>query len=456
MKFKRELYVFVGFFNIAPGYSLRGLQSNESLQPTQHVDCRSICGFAPRLPKLVWSTFTSLRTPRTLAKRPLATDLILNNANSTIVAVSGIGDASGTEGAAAVGVGDSFSLAHDLAPNGGSASYVNEYTLVYDVFLPPSTDLTWRSLLQTTTTPDGNDGDYFVSSGNSIGVGSIGYSGTTVAADAWYRIVFAADLGDTPFGTGSFLTTVTDLAGASWTFEHSAQGLDGRHSLYSTANANIVHFFADDSGEDTEIHVSNLAVYDFPLTPGQAASLGRPGQAIASHPRACDHEFVVFERTRTSCFAPKVEKRLHRAPCALSTDGSVLTPKLRLFRERLRTNLAPLSIRGDAECTVHQAFTYQSKAINRGEHEMSIQRFLARSTCASALLTLAVSLAGTTQAQLVGLWEFEDGSDPTIASVGNSLILNNANATIVPVDGIDGAGGSDGAYAVGAGDSFIA
>ena len=168
-----------------------------------------------------------------------------------------------------------------MAPNGGSASYVNEYTVVYDLFLPASTDSTWRSLLQTTTTPGGNDGDYFVSSGNAIGVGSIGYSSSTVAADDWYRVVFSADIGDTiDGGTGSFITTVIDSAGSSWSFDHAPQGLDGRHSLYSTANSNIVHFFADDNGEDNEVYVSNLALFDTPLNATQVEGLGGPGDPI--------------------------------------------------------------------------------------------------------------------------------------------------------------------------------
>jgi hypothetical protein len=207
-------------------------------------------------------------------------DLIVNDVNGTIVPVEGL---TGSDGAVEIGVGDSFSLNHDIAPNGGSSGYVNQFTVVYDLFLPTSTDATWRSLLQTTTAPDGNDGDYFVSTSNMLGVSSINYTEQTLAADAWYRIVFSADIGANIDGgdpPSSFLTTVTDTLGSSWTFRHASQDLDGRHSLYSTANDNIVHFFADNDGEDNLVTVTNLALFDVPLTQAESVALGPPGAMI--------------------------------------------------------------------------------------------------------------------------------------------------------------------------------
>ncbi|XAM00629.1 PEP-CTERM sorting domain-containing protein [Phycisphaeraceae bacterium D3-23] len=205
-------------------------------------------------------------------------DLTYNNINARLATQTGpAGD-----GAVSIGVGDSFSVNHDIAPNGGSASYVNEYTVVYDLYLPAATDATWRSLLQTTTTPDGNDGDVFVSTGNNVGVSSIGYSTGTLAADTWYRVVFSADIGA---AGSSFFTTVLDTGGnVVWSFDHTEQGLDGRHALYSTANDNIVHFFADNDGEDNEVYTSNLALFDDNLSPQAASALGAPGTPIVPEP----------------------------------------------------------------------------------------------------------------------------------------------------------------------------
>lgn len=204
----------------------------------------------------------------------IGNDLIVNNSNSTIASVAGI---DGSDGAFAVGLGDYFTANHDIEPNGGStAEYVNQFTFVYDLYLPTSTDSTWRTLFQTNA-DNTNDGDYFISTSNLLGVAAIGYSTQSVAAGEWYRIVFSADIGAEP---SSFTTTVTDSSGASWSFDHGSQGTDGRHSLYPADNLNLVHFFADNDGDDAELHVSNLAIYDFPLTTAQALSLGAPGGEI--------------------------------------------------------------------------------------------------------------------------------------------------------------------------------
>lgn len=213
-----------------------------------------------------------------LTAATVGNDLTYNNTNGTLAAQTGpAGD-----GAISIGVGDSFSLAHDIAPNGGSADYVNAYTVVYDLLLPASTDATWRSLLQTSSAADDNDGDVFVSTANTVGVSAIGYSAGTLAADTWYRVVFSANIGE---AGSSFFTTVLDTAGNEvWTFEHTEQGLDGRHSLYSSGNGNVVHFFADNDGEDNEVYVSNLALFDSNLTQQQALVMGAPGTTIVPEP----------------------------------------------------------------------------------------------------------------------------------------------------------------------------
>ena len=41
-----------------------------------------------------------------------------------------------------------YVMYHGAAPNGGGA-YVNQYTLIFDIYYPPTSDGTWRSLWQT-------------------------------------------------------------------------------------------------------------------------------------------------------------------------------------------------------------------------------------------------------------------------------------------------------------------
>lgn len=205
----------------------------------------------------------------------IGNDLTLQGPGTTLAVADGV---STGDGAIQIGAGDHFDVAHDIAANGGGA-YVNEFTLVLDVFLPSASDGTWRSLLQTNNT-NANDGDLFISSGNAIGVAEIGYSTETLAAENWYRIGFSADLGSELETGGSFVTVFTDGAGNSTLVSHLSQGLDGRHSLYPIDNGNIVKLFADENGEDNLLVVSNVAIYDSALSSADMIALGVPGTTI--------------------------------------------------------------------------------------------------------------------------------------------------------------------------------
>ena len=193
----------------------------------------------------------------------------------TATAVSGYGTG---DGAAAIGVGSHFVSTPDLAPNGGSTTYANEYTLVFDLWLPASSDRQWRTLFQTSPS-NANDGDYFLSPTNTLGVGALTYSTESLPAERWYRIVLSADIGSNIDGgspASSFLSVVTDADGRSWTFRHSSQALNGRHALATTANDNRLLLFADEDGEDGLLYVSRVQLYDTPLTEADARALGPP------------------------------------------------------------------------------------------------------------------------------------------------------------------------------------
>ncbi len=214
-----------------------------------------------------------------LGKATIGNDLVLKNEKGTISSVDGIGAG---DKAAAVGPGDSFSLTHDIDPNGGSNDYVNQYTILYDLNTRTNG---WRSLLQTSAGPNDNDGDYWISPSGNLGVGLIGYSSGSVEENTWYRIVFSAniggDLNPDMEGDQSFMATVIDINDdVVFTHFHGSQGLNGRHSFYSTPNLNIVHFFADNDGEDGEIYVTQLAMFDGFMTQSQAEALGGPGSVV--------------------------------------------------------------------------------------------------------------------------------------------------------------------------------
>ncbi len=126
-----------------------------------------------------------------------------------------------------------YKMYHGASPNGGGA-YVNQYTLVYDIFLPYQN---WRSLLQTAT-GNGNDGDIFLNTTGGIGISGI-YNGT-VTEQVWHRVAVAIDLS----GPGQFPVLTKFIDGVK--VGNQTTGLsdkDGRFALDPFAL-----LFADNDG----------------------------------------------------------------------------------------------------------------------------------------------------------------------------------------------------------------
>ena len=134
---------------------------------------------------------------------------------------------------------------HGAAPNGGGA-YVNQYTLVFDIYYPLSSDRTWRSLWQTAT-GNGNDGDLFVGNGNGIGISSV-YEGNVTAGE-WHRIAAAFDL----TGPGSPVLTKFIDGVKVGNQTGGLSGMDGRFALDTSALV-----FADNDGDVAEAYVSSI------------------------------------------------------------------------------------------------------------------------------------------------------------------------------------------------------
>jgi len=145
-----------------------------------------------------------------------------------------------------------YKMYHGAAPNGGG-SFVNQYTLIYDIYYPAGSDLTWRCLLQTDTS-NGTDGDLFVDNAvNGIGISSI-YNGN-VTAGAWHRLAFAIDLTGTETGTATmpFIAKFVDGVKVGNQTAGLDGGMDGRWSLDSYAL-----LFADNDGDVAEAYVSSV------------------------------------------------------------------------------------------------------------------------------------------------------------------------------------------------------
>jgi len=152
-------------------------------------------------------------------------------------------------------------------PNGGGV-YINQFTMIWDVLLPGTVG--WVPLMNTNP-QNANDADFYIDPAARLGIGAIGYSTTgLIAPNNWYRVAFAADLA---------AGTVRYFLNGNPVFTGAA-GLDGRHSLYSDADAgpDLLLFNEGDTG-GTYTHAVLLSAFAFTdrtLTAAELQALGGP------------------------------------------------------------------------------------------------------------------------------------------------------------------------------------
>jgi hypothetical protein len=151
---------------------------------------------------------------------------------------------------------------HGAQPNGGGA-YVNQYTVVYDVYY--NFGGSWRSLWQTATN-NSNDGDFFISDTDGIGISSV-YNGSVTAA-VWHRIAIAFDLGGP--GPAPILTKFIDGVKVG----QQTTGIDVRDGRFSLGPSALL--FADESGDQAETFVSSVQISDGRRPDEFLAALGGP------------------------------------------------------------------------------------------------------------------------------------------------------------------------------------
>lgn len=217
-----------------------------------------------------------------LTAATIGTDLALTGTDLAVAGSGGI-DA----GASQLDSGDFYTMTHGIAAGNGGGSFVNEYSVVFDISYPASSDGSWKSLFQTNES-NSNDGEVFIHGGTDtaagraygIGLGAMGgYSsdappvGLGVAgkttSDTWYRVIISIENG---------VARDIYVDGVLW-MDGNAGALDDRFSLDPTAL-----IFADNNGEDDTMNLSNLAIYDNALSASEAAALGSAGAAIVPEP----------------------------------------------------------------------------------------------------------------------------------------------------------------------------
>ncbi|MEA1972019.1 MAG: fibronectin type III domain-containing protein [Candidatus Cloacimonadota bacterium] len=173
------------------------------------------------------------------------------------------------DGAVTIGAGSYYECFHDIAANGGSTEWVNDFTIVIDVKIPQLNQ--WYCFYQTSYT-NSNDGDWFIRPNGTIGVGDTGYSNLSIDSNEWYRLAISVSLGNhyDYYLDGQLL------------HEGGAQSFDGRFAIYSSENENTVLFFADNNGEDNEFDIAKISLYDTDLSATEIAELGGYGHEIES------------------------------------------------------------------------------------------------------------------------------------------------------------------------------
>lgn len=188
--------------------------------------------------------------------------------------LTNVGGSGGTYDGAAIqipaGASAYLSSTHGMPVNGGSASYVRQYTLMWDVKYPTAS--TWKCLLQTNGA-NSNDGDLFIqnSSGKIGGAGQLGgYSGSATAQNTWYRIVMTCN---TTLSSGDVKVYVN---GTLWyTSTKTTITDDGTYALDPTFLIS-----QDNDGEDDTLILGNFACWNSTLSATDVANLGSVGANI--------------------------------------------------------------------------------------------------------------------------------------------------------------------------------
>jgi len=158
---------------------------------------------------------------------------------------------------------------NDTGPNGGG-SYVNNYTIVFDVLVPSPWPLTYIVPFFNTDPGNGNDGDFYLYGDGEIGIGGGGYSSPgTLTPDTWYRVSFVASASTLSYYVNG--TLVKSRAGG---------GVDGTWSLYSNLDAGpdlLLFNEGDNSGQYThELYLNSVAFIDHAMNATEIGDLGGP------------------------------------------------------------------------------------------------------------------------------------------------------------------------------------
>jgi hypothetical protein len=164
-----------------------------------------------------------------------------------------------------------YAMPINATANGGG-SLVNQWTIIMDVLFPTASNSKWRGLIDTDGGAINADAEFFVNTGNGIGIGS--YAGT-IQPNTWHRVAFVVDQSEGVNRLRGYIDGVEVIVLNPGNNSNNA-GLDGRWAL---SPGSIATLFSDNDGETAEGFVNSVQIYDTPLSRPQIAAFGAPTAA---------------------------------------------------------------------------------------------------------------------------------------------------------------------------------
>lgn len=193
--------------------------------------------------------------PGNLVQATIGDDL---QANGNLI--SAVNGPTITDGAVHIGSGSNFLGVNRIPLNANNCA--NSYSFVFDFRV---SDISiWHALLQTV--PENNDdASVFIGRLGNIGISATGYTSQTIRNNTWNRAVIVVNNGS-EFSV--YLNGVKGLDGY-------VQPIDGKYGLKPT-----FLIAADNDGEDGEIDIARVMMYNKALNKDEAQSLGGYTQAV--------------------------------------------------------------------------------------------------------------------------------------------------------------------------------
>lgn len=154
---------------------------------------------------------------------------------------------------------------HGIAPNGGGND-VNQYTLIMDVRISQIGE--YKSLFNCNY-KNNNDGEVFINKTGKWGKGKA-YSNYAVPIHTWMRLAIVVNCTE---------GTVTFYKDGLYSHQKTGEGIDGSYAMYAKSSGKgLVALFSDNDGEDGEIDVKRVVMYDSPLTRTEINRVGNAHQ----------------------------------------------------------------------------------------------------------------------------------------------------------------------------------